>query len=222
MSRQQPTKKERREVARGARLEAERKRRKAKKFRQIGLAALVGFLVIALVVYFVTKKETGPIGDVSALEKASGCTGVKTVDVDPSLAEQQAKTGGNAHLRPGDPAPKYVTNPPTSGAHADQPAPWGPSDERIDDRILVHNLEHGGVVVHYKDLTDTEVKELSDYVDGAEDGLIAVPDPNIPTTIGLAGWTKLETCDKYNLKIVRHFAQVACNKGTEAFSLKCA
>lgn len=44
---------------------------------------------------------------------------------------------------------RYSTNPPTSGDHVVNEAPWGISTQPLPDRALVHNLEHGGIVLHY-------------------------------------------------------------------------
>ena len=42
----------------------------------------------------------------------------------------------------------YPQTPPTSGTHAGRWADWGVYDQRVPHRFQVHNLEHGGVVVH--------------------------------------------------------------------------
>lgn len=55
----------------------------------------------------------------------------------------------------------YKTDPPTSGPHFTQPAPWGVSEQEIPDEQLVHNLEHGGVVITYKpDLPEKDANAL--------------------------------------------------------------
>ncbi|MEJ7792970.1 MAG: DUF3105 domain-containing protein [Gaiellaceae bacterium] len=44
---------------------------------------------------------------------------------------------------------RYNSEPPTSGTHLSQPAVWGAYDEPVEQQALVHNLEHGGVIVQY-------------------------------------------------------------------------
>lgn len=50
--------------------------------------------------------------------------------------------------------PKYLTNPPTSGAHYNlrglAPLPWGFYDQPYPPEDWLHNLEHGGVVILYQ------------------------------------------------------------------------
>ena len=63
---------------------------------------------------------------------------------------QQYESEGQQHLSSVDQEhAAYKTDPPTSGAHYIQPAAWGTSESEIPDEQLVHNLEHGGVVITY-------------------------------------------------------------------------
>ena len=52
----------------------------------------------------------------------------------------------------------YSTTPPTSGPHWSQPANCGLYDEPVPDARIVHNLEHGNVVISYN-LPDEEEAE---------------------------------------------------------------
>ena len=45
--------------------------------------------------------------------------------------------------------PKWNSSPPTSGPHYGVPAVWDFYDEEVPLVQTVHNLEHGGVVIHY-------------------------------------------------------------------------
>lgn len=62
---------------------------------------------------------------------------------------------------------QYGTVPPTSGSHWGQPAgpvAWGVKDITQPDEAVVHNLEHGGIVIGYKGLSDQETQKLKDLV----------------------------------------------------------
>lgn len=74
----------------------------------------------------------------------------------------QHESEGQQHLKSVDEKhAAYKTDPPTSGPHFTQPAPWGMSEVEIPDEQLVHNLEHGGVVITYKpDLPDKDIDTL--------------------------------------------------------------
>ena len=75
---------------------------------------------------------------------------------------QQHESEGQQHLSSVDQKhAAYKTDPPTSGPHYTQPAAWGTSENEIPDEQLVHNLEHGGVVITYKpDLPEDAIDSL--------------------------------------------------------------
>ncbi len=73
---------------------------------------------------------------------------------------------GNSHVNPGEKV-TYKQSPPTSGSHWPSPAapaPWGIKDVQLPNEVVVHNLEHGGVVIFYKGLTADETNKLKDLV----------------------------------------------------------
>ena len=55
----------------------------------------------------------------------------------------------------------YNTVPPTSGQHYNQaglaPATWGIKDSNLPNEVTTHNLEHGGIVIGYNNLTNAKV-----------------------------------------------------------------
>ncbi|MDZ4286149.1 MAG: DUF3105 domain-containing protein [Candidatus Sungbacteria bacterium] len=44
----------------------------------------------------------------------------------------------------------YNSNPPTSGPHYAQAANWEIYDYEVNDKIFIHNLEHGGIWISYR------------------------------------------------------------------------
>jgi hypothetical protein len=60
--------------------------------------------------------------------------------------------GVNPHIAEvTSPHTPYNSNPPTSGWHyGGGTAPWGIQTVPIADELTTHNLEHGGVVIHYR------------------------------------------------------------------------
>lgn len=69
---------------------------------------------------------------------------------------------GQEHIQPGQEHAPYNSNLPSSGPHYPQPTPWGIKDQGVADEILVHNLEHGGIVIAYKPCTDDQSAETAD------------------------------------------------------------
>lgn len=65
---------------------------------------------------------------------------------------------GREHIALNDPLPKpYNSNPPSSGAHYATPANWGVYDYEVNDRLFIHNLEHGGIWIAYKPSVSSDV-----------------------------------------------------------------
>lgn len=88
--------------------------------------------------------------------------------------------------------PKWNSNPPTNGPHYVQAAVWGFYD-RDEDVPLVqttHNLEHGGVVVHYgPGVPDAQVERLRGWWEDDPNGLVMAPLASNGRKITLTAWT---------------------------------
>jgi hypothetical protein len=67
--------------------------------------------------------------------------------------------------------PTYSSTPPTSGCHLDTPANWGVYTVAQDPTQLVHNLEHGGIVIWYQadQVSDADVARMTDLVNSQVD-----------------------------------------------------
>ncbi len=122
-----------------------------------------------------------------------------------------------------DPHTPYNSNPPTSGPHYFQPAPWGVKDSELPDEILVHNLEHGGMVIQYKpDLPADQIQQLKDIVGQLPESdtfhevkVILVPRAKNDQPISLTAWTYLYSLDKPDATKIKQFYADHLDKGPE-------
>lgn len=76
---------------------------------------------------------------------------------------------GNAHIPTGQKGNYTQGLPPTSGEHYAAPAgpaPWGIKTSWLPFEVTTHNLEHGGIVIMYASLTQTENEQLQTLVRG--------------------------------------------------------
>ncbi len=65
---------------------------------------------------------------------------------------------------PGDPVPA-ISIPPLSGLHNPRWADWGVYNRTLPYKYQVHDLEHGGVIIHYaKDVPVDGVNALRELV----------------------------------------------------------
>jgi hypothetical protein len=85
---------------------------------------------------------------------------------------------------------KHNSFPATSGPHHGQPAIWNVYDRPVPDLNLVHNLEHGGVVVRYgSQVPEGTVEQIVDWYAEDPTGLIVAPLPALGKRIALTAWT---------------------------------
>ena len=102
-----------------------------------------------------------------------------------------------ATLRIADVAPEgYNTIPPTSGRHWDAWSDCGFYNYPLPDELLVHNLEHGNIVISYNLADHVEVAELRAAVSAvplAAEFAIVRRYPRLPPgMVALAAWGALD------------------------------
>ncbi|MBI3974884.1 MAG: DUF3105 domain-containing protein [Armatimonadetes bacterium] len=102
------------------------------------------------------------------------------------------RTLGNAHIPQGQPYRSYNSNPPTSGPHWPSPATWGVYTEPLPDEVLVHNLEHGGIWISYKDAKDTDLAgKLAEIARRYRSKVIVTPRAANDAPLAVAAWGRL-------------------------------
>lgn len=159
-------------------------------------------LIIVVSIIFSLSRNTG------------AAAGVRIDDAGPSL-----------HLpSPDAPMPvPYNSNPPTSGYHwGGGVAPWGVQTRPISDTISVHNIEHGGVIIHYQEgLDQTTVDSLADLtrtLQRQNPCIILVPraTANLDVPIALTAWNYLLKLDTFNAEMIQGFFRAHVGRGPEA------
>ncbi len=128
-----------------------------------------------------------------------------------TLIGEQIPIVGAQHIPDGQRAVDYNSNPPTSGQHWAQPAEAGFYEEVLPDEQLLHNLEHGYVVVYYNcsDLSDEACKRLKSDIQNAmrqagvssntrTPKLIAIPRPGMPDRVVYTSWGWLLRADRFD------------------------
>ncbi len=127
---------------------------------------------------------------------------------------------GQEHITPGQSHPAYNSDPPTSGWHYDQPAEAGFYDTALPDEQLVHNLEHGHIVISYdcsKLANCDDVKaELRRVVDRFQRWkVVAVARENADAAIALTAWGRIDRLDTYDEARIVAFVRYWRDRGPE-------
>jgi hypothetical protein len=124
------------------------------------------------------------------------------------------------HIAVGAAHPAYNSDPPTGGWHYD--TPWDPGfyEQPVADEYLVHNLEHGYVVISYdcSKLTDCEstkaqIRQLMQRYNNWK--LVAVPRNNADAALALTAWGWLEKLDGYDEAKMTAFINAWRDRGPE-------
>lgn len=120
--------------------------------------------------------------------------GQKSISPDQVIADyvETYPDQGRAHIPVGASHPDYNSNPPTSGWHYAEPAPWGIYDHELADGALIHNLEHCGIWISYQPgIAPADIQTLVNFARGFPTKVILAPRSGNPAPIVLAAWRRL-------------------------------
>jgi hypothetical protein len=151
--------------------------------------ALVGVIAVVAVVLAVVLpgKGTGGASSASVAKTmvAAGCTYRDVKPLPP-------KDGQNYH----NDVPtltsnvKWSTSPPSGGGHYALWAVWGFYTQPVNPRQVVHNEEHGAVVMWWgSKVPKSEVDQLAAFYQSLPDGMFGTPYPSLGSKIALTAWT---------------------------------
>jgi hypothetical protein len=117
----------------------------------------------------------------------------------------QPRTPHYATLNP-KPAPSWNSFPPTSGRHYYIPLPFGIYTEVVPEIRLVHNLEHGAVILQYGDkVSADQVQQITAWYQQDANAVVVAPLPKLGAKVALTAWTNWAECTGFNLKAANAF-----------------
>lgn len=144
-------------------------------------------------------------------------------DIVRPLSGEKLKILGRNHVSAGE-KPTYNSYPPTSGDHYEQTEEWGISDKPLVVERLVHNLEHGGVVIYYKcdvavdkscEELIAKLKEITQRLMKKDRKVVLTPNKDLDAKIALTSWGYLEKMETPDEEKIRKFFSDHINKGPE-------
>jgi hypothetical protein len=161
--------------------------------------------------------EKANAANVAPTLAAAGCT-FKTV-----------KATGRQHVTSLDKKIKYNTTPPSNGNHYYSPATWGFYGSAANPIQVVHNEEHGGVIIWWGDkVPQATIDKLHEFYSSSPNGMLGTPYPKLGNKIALTAWTSPEggvghgrvaVCNAYNEKAFTAFRDAFRGKGPERYPL---
>jgi len=189
----------------------------SKQLRDKGWLAIPLSIVVAVAVLAVVNSGQQTSARVDTFVADS--PGVPLPPQEPAPPGEQFPDEGRQHVPEGQRV-QYNTNPPTSGAHYDTWAVWGIYAEAPEDEKLVHNLEHGGIVIYYDpdqiegqtlDQLKGQVRQLS----RRNPRIILTPRENFEGAIALTAWQYLQRLDHYDAAAIEQFYDAHIARGPE-------
>jgi hypothetical protein len=187
------------------------------------LAAVSGFVLLGAVIAYVAVGSGDGDG--------SGTSAIKTKD----CRETSYKGLAPKHLTSPSAKVNYNSFPPSSGPHYQSPAPWNIYDDPIQQTILVHNLEHGGIIIQYGDVGSEALDDLRSFYQDDPNGLVVAPYPKLGKRFALTAWNEpaykregdfenvdagkgyVLLCSKFDEKTFAEFRDTHRNKAGERF-----
>ena len=153
----------------------------------LALIAVVAVAAIVGVVVAVSGGGGGGSGssDVKTAMEAAGCT-VRDVKPFPPTDKQNFH-GDSPSLTS---KVRWSTDPPSAGGHYSLWAVWGFYRAPINPRKVVHNEEHGGVVIWWGNkVPASTVDQLEQFYRESPNSMFGTPYPPLGNKIALTAWT---------------------------------
>ena len=195
-------KRERKQKIRELKRQNQKKAEFSKKIKNVGIAVVV----IAILVggyKLVTQKSPEEVTFREEVQEASLEGKVEEFEIE-----------GREHVTPGTEV-EYKTNPPTSGNHYGTATDWGIYDEEISDEATVHSLEHGGIWVTYKDISQEEKVILEGIGKENSQSVIVSPRAGNDAKIAVVSWGKMMKLDTADKLLIQKYIDTYKNQSPE-------
>lgn len=176
--------------------------------KRFGFPILVGLVVAGLIALFVVGNK-----NTEAPERVTKVEG----------EEFHEPSGNSNHIADGAEHEPYSTNPPTSGPHYSAPTSAGIKDAQLADETVIHNLEHGYVVISYRpDLPAEQLEELKRIFEALPDSpmfnkvkAVMMPRAQNEQAISLTAWGYLLHLNAPSETKITQFYEAHVDKGPE-------
>lgn len=160
--------------------------------RRIAMLGGVGVVIAAIILaVMLLGGDEGNTPEQNRLAAAAGCDRVASHGI-----------ADSTHITPPQRG-TYTTNPPTSGKHYNAaglgPLTTGIHRSAVQYEGSVHNLEHGHVVIFYKESVGPTIAGiLAEVVRADPQWIMLAPNPDMPFQVAFTAWGKLQGCNTPN------------------------
>jgi hypothetical protein len=151
-----------------------------------GVGALIAVVILAAIVAAVVARSGG--SSLTAIMRGAGCTYREAAPYPP---KDEATTDNYHNDFPTLSAkPHWSTFPPSGGGHYRLWATWGFHRKPVNPAMVVHNEEHGGVIIWWgPEVPKATVDELESFYRQQPLALFGTPIAGLGKKIALTAWT---------------------------------
>jgi len=203
-------------------------------FASVGIVA--GAAVIIAVISGSAGSNRPSPSDVKATMLSAGCT-YRDVAPFPPKKDPHDEIGGYHADVPSLSTPTkglWSTSPPSGGAHYPEWAIWGFYSSPVNPRQVVHDEEHGAVVIWWgPKVPKTTIDQLEAFYNQAPDGMFGTPYSSLGDKVALTSWTgnpatyykssygmgHIAVCSSFNQKAFATFRKAYVGDGPEGIPL---
>ena len=147
----------------------------------VAAAGIVGLVVVVLIVALGGGGKTND-AKVAAAMASAGCT-FRTV-------KAYVPKGQGTHVNSLTANDHWNTNPPSNGQHYPEWDTWGFWTQVQNPRQVVHNEEHGGVILWWgSKVPAATVSSLHAFYNQQSTGVVGTPYPSLGNKIAVTAWT---------------------------------
>jgi hypothetical protein len=142
---------------------------------------------------------------------------IKQLDFDTAIEVREDPYYGADHT---DEPVTYEMSIPTSGSHSPHDLKFGFYQEKPATELLVHNQEHGDIIINYRAEADSVIIEQLKYLAKFKEagaGVLAVPNDAIPEgkSVVVTAWTRTMELDTFDAEKIGKFIHDYINQGPE-------
>lgn len=184
----------------------------------IGIAAavVVGLAVVGAVIALASGGNAKAAGVPDAM-RAAGCT------------YTSVKSKSHDHVTSLSTKIHYNTTPPSNGNHYINPGIWGFYTTPANPIQVVHNEEHGGVILWWGNkVPQSTIDQLHSFYDSSPNGMFGTPYPALGKKIAISAWPSaagangtgvVATCTAFDKSAFTKFRDAYRAKGRERYPL---
>jgi len=177
-------------------------------------SGFVALGVVGTVVYLATTGKSGS-SSVGPTTRAAGCT-LKTA----RATSRQHVTSLTAKI-------KYNTDPPSNGKHYYSPAIWDFYTSPANPVQVVHNEEHGGVILWWGNkVPSSTIDQLRAFYTSSPNGMLGTPLASLGSKVAITAWTAppaglgeghVAVCPTFDEKAFKVFRDACRGRGLERY-----